>query len=99
MEDQTNDSEEEINEDEEEANALRLPIDVWEWLVMHRLHPSEARAVGRWAGAIGWLAFLATQQLRKWPRPSQLVGQRMFVTCCAFTLNGMCPSFCLCPIY
>ena len=46
-----------------EAEVLRLPGDVWRWLVLPRLRPSEVRAVGRCGGS-AWLAFLAAQQLR-----------------------------------
>ena len=42
---------------------LRVPSDVWQWLVLPRLRPSEVRAVGR-CGGIAWLAFLAAQRLR-----------------------------------
>ena len=41
---------------------LRVPSDVWEWLVLPRLRPSEVRAVGRCGGS-AWLAFLAAQRL------------------------------------
>ena len=41
---------------------LRVPSDVWQWLVLPRLRHSEVRAVGR-CGGIAWLAFLAAQRL------------------------------------
>ena len=49
--------------EEEQAEVLPIPSDVWKWLVLPRLRTSEVRAVGR-CGGIAWLALLAAQRLR-----------------------------------
>ena len=56
-------AEQEEEEENEEAVAEALPIELWEFIVLPRLRPSEVRAVGR-CGGIAWLAFMAAQRLR-----------------------------------
>ena len=57
-------SSEEEEEDEKEITVVEaLPSELWEFLVLPRLRPSEVRAVGR-CGGIAWLPFLAAQRLR-----------------------------------
>ena len=46
----------------EEPDVLRIPSDVWEWLVLPHLRPSHVRDVGR-CGGVAWLAFLVAQRL------------------------------------
>ena len=75
-------------EEEEQAVFETIPIELWEWLVLPRLHPFEARAVGRCGGSV-WLAFLAAQQLRRWPRPSTFIRHNESVRNCAFSPDGL----------
>ena len=57
-------SAEQEEEEETEGGVIEaLPIELWEFLVLPRLRPSEVRAVWR-CGGIAWLAFLAAQRLR-----------------------------------
>ena len=57
-------SAEQEEEEETEGGMIEaLPNELWEFLVLPRLRPSETRAVGR-CGGIAWLAFLAAQRLR-----------------------------------
>ena len=46
-----------------EAVVEALPIELWKFLVLPRLRPSEVCAVGR-CGGVSWLALLAAQRLR-----------------------------------
>ena len=48
----------------EETATEALTAELWEWLVLPRLHPSDARAVGRCSGSNHWMAFLAAQVLQ-----------------------------------
>ena len=57
-------SAEQEEEEEKEITVVEaLPSELWEFLVLPRLRPSEVRAVGR-CGVIAWLALLAAQRLR-----------------------------------
>ena len=48
------------------SELLCIPSDVLEWLVLRRLHPSEAHAVWRCAGDSRWIK---GEQLSKVPKP------------------------------